>query len=80
MDPVLIGAPDTVTALSLQFGVERVEELHLFRGEERIVAFEQVSVRLSPSTLRPLVQLGTRPEYELSFVWKLGHTSITTTR
>jgi hypothetical protein len=61
VDSVLIGPPDTVAAPSLQFGVERVEELYLVRGEEGVVALEQFSVRLSPGTLRPLVQLGTRP-------------------
>ncbi len=61
MDSVLIGPPDTIAALSLQFRVECINQLYLFGGENWIVAFEQFSVRLSPGTLRPLVQLGTRP-------------------
>lgn len=80
MDSVLIGPPDTIAALSLQFGVERLEQSKLVWGEEGIVTFEQFILRLYPGTSRPLVQLGACPESKLSFVWKFGHTSSTTAR
>ncbi|ELZ32466.1 hypothetical protein C474_06582 [Halogeometricum pallidum JCM 14848] len=61
MDSVLIGPPDTIATLSLQFGVERIEQSNLIPGEDGIVTFEQLSVRLHSGMFRPLIQLRARP-------------------
>ena len=64
-DSILIGPPDTITALSLQFGVERIKELYPFGMNRSAYAstghYSSIDLSGSVPGRRAVVRLETRP-------------------